>query len=138
MSAGKGRPEASRWLDYAREDIETAEALEREGGISRHVCWLSQQGAEKALKSILVAESVDFPRTHDLDALRNLIPARWKITAAFPDLAELSEWAVESRYPGNWPEATDQDSASAVDQARDLLDCISSDMEQHGFLQDGE
>ena len=39
----------------------------------RHACWLSQQAAEKALKAALVLERVEFPFTHDLDALRNLL-----------------------------------------------------------------
>lgn len=51
--------------------------IEQEGMIPRHVCWLAQQATEKALKAILVFLQIDFPRRHDLDALRNLIPDGW-------------------------------------------------------------
>ena len=32
---------------------------------------------------------------------------------SYPDLAELTEWAVETRYPGEWPEATEVEETRA-------------------------
>lgn len=118
--------EASRWLRYAQEDLETAERL-LGSGIPRQVCWLSQQSAEKALKAVLVLLQADFPRTHDLDVLLTLIPDGWAVKADIADLAELSEWAVEARYPGSWPEATNEDAASAVPTARGVFDAVYRD-----------
>jgi hypothetical protein len=46
------------------------------------------------------------PFWHNLDALRNLLPPGWSVKQEHPDLAELTAWAVEARYPGDWPEAT--------------------------------
>ena len=67
--------EARRWLRFAKEDLDVAQRLlMTDGTPSRHVCFLSQQAAEKALKAALVLEGVDFPYRHDLDALRNLLP----------------------------------------------------------------
>ena len=48
--------------------------LESASIVPRHVCWLAQQAAEKAIKAVLVFLQIDFPRSHDLDALRNLAP----------------------------------------------------------------
>ena len=96
--------EARRWLHYAREDLEAADAMLGQARVqSRHVCWLAQQAAEKAIKAGLVSLQIDFPRSHDLDALRNLMPQDWTARSQHPDLAELTEWAVEARYPGEWP-----------------------------------
>jgi len=108
--------EARRWLTYAEEDLAAARALSG-GGAPRHVCWLAQQAAEKALKAVLVFLQIDFPFWHDLDALRNLIPDGWSVKEEYPDLAELTQWAVESRYPGDWPEATEADAGAAIEQA---------------------
>ena len=44
---------------------------------------------------------IDFPYTHDLNALRNLLPDSWPVRA---DLADLTEWVVQARYRGEWPE----------------------------------
>ena len=128
--------EVGRWLRYAHEDLVAAEALVEHRLVApRHICWLAQQAAEKALKGILVFVQVDFPRRHDLDALRNLIPDSWQVKADHPDLANLTEWAVEARYPGDWPEATDADAGIATRQARALWNSVVRDLAQHGFNQ---
>jgi HEPN domain-containing protein len=113
--------ETQRWLRYAREDLEAAEALvEQQTVVPRHICWLAQQAAEKALKAVLVFLGVEFPWRHDLDALRNLIPTDWEVKEKHPDLAELTQWAVEARYPGDWSDATEADARSAVAQAQSV------------------
>ena len=126
--------ETRRWLRYAREDLEAATALvEQQTVVPRHICWLTQQAAEKALKAVMVFLEIDFPWRHDLDALRNLIPAGWQVKEDHPDLAELTEWAVEARYPGDWPDATDADARSAVEQARRVWESVCADFARYSF-----
>jgi hypothetical protein len=50
-----------------------------------------------------------------------------------PDLAELTEWAVEARYPGDWPEATIDDARRAIAQARSVYDSVLSDLVRRGL-----
>ena len=116
--------------------MKAAEGVPRNGGVPRHACGLAQQAAEKALKAVLVFQQIDFPRSHDLDALRNLIPEGWAVKTRAPDLAELTEWAVESRYPGDWPDATTAEAAAAVTQARGVVDCICADFAEQGYVTD--
>ena len=72
MNATDQLAETDRWLRYAEEDLTTAETLLRQPHVvPRHVCWFAQQAAEKTLKAVLVFLQIDFPRTHDLDVLRN-------------------------------------------------------------------
>jgi HEPN domain-containing protein len=79
--------EVRRWLRFAREDVDGAEALlADEGFVPRHVRWLAQQAAEKALKGALAWQEIPFPFRHDLDALRNLLPDGWQVKAQHPDL----------------------------------------------------
>src|SRR5438045_3939947 len=87
---------AQRWIGYAREDMRTAEAVfENEDLPPRNVAFLAQQAAEKAVKAVLIAREVPFPKTHDLVALSRLIPG------GLPDvgdeaLLELSQWSVDT------------------------------------------
>ena len=93
--------EANRWLQFAAEDLGIAQRLLTERpSAPRYVCWLSQQAAEKALKAALILEAIDYPYTHDLNVLRNLLPDSWPDRVDQPSLIELSGWAVETRYPG--------------------------------------
>jgi HEPN domain-containing protein len=126
--------EARRWLAHARSDLEAAEALLRQAeAYPRQVCFLSQQAAEKSIKAALVFASVAVPRSHDLDALRNLLPAGWRAKTAHPDLAGLSVWAVEARYPGDNPEATLADALTALQQAQAVCDSNRAELVERGL-----
>jgi HEPN domain-containing protein len=139
MSENEKGSEVQRWLRYALEDLETGEALlNQQTVIPRHICWLAQQSAEKAPKAALIFLQIDFPRRHDLDALRNLLPSGWNIKEEQPDLAALTEWSVEARYPGDWPDATEDDARIAIEQARVVWQLINADLLHHGFLQTGD
>jgi HEPN domain-containing protein len=138
MEPGERLADVHLWLRYAREDLTAAEMLADHSLIpARHICWLAQQAAEKALKAALIFAEVDFPRRHDLDGLRNLLPVSWTVKQEHPDLAILSEWAVEARYPGEWPEPVEEDARMAVKQARSVYQSVCRDLLNHGFpLQD--
>lgn len=127
--------EALRWLRFSEEDLSVAARLMSGTPTApRHACWLSQQAAEKALKAALMLEEVDFAFTHDLDALRNLLPDVWAVRNTHADLAELTEWAVEARYPGDWPQPNDDDAIRAMSQARALCESIVAEFRQRGLI----
>lgn len=110
--------DAARWFAYARSDLDAARALLRDPKhYPRQVCYLAQQAAEKSLKAILVLMEIEFPFTHDLDRLRDLVPEGWRVKTQCPDLAELTVWAVESRYPGDIPDVVAEDANQALAQA---------------------
>jgi len=126
--------DARRWLRYAEEDLTLAEDLvERWRSGPRHACWLAQQAAEKALKAVLVLVQTDFPKTHDLDMLRRLLPQDCSVRTEPADVADLTEWAVEARYPGDWPEATLSDARRAVGVAKQVLAMTRQDLAAHGL-----
>ena len=126
--------EAQRWLQFSAEDLDVAQRLLADrASAPRHVCWLSQQAAEKALKAALVLEEIDFPYTHDLNALRNLLPDSWPVRVDHPDLTQLNQWAVEARYPGEWPEATEADAVRAESEARATRDSVVAEFQRRGI-----
>ena len=77
----------------------------------------------------------EFPRTHDLGLLRGLLPAGWSVRDVDANLSALTEWAVESRYPGDWPDATGADAAEAVEWARAVTDAAGRDLASRGLPQ---
>ena len=134
MQATDRLADTARWLRYAEEDLITAETLLRQLHVPpRQACWCAQQAAEKALKAVLIFLEIDFPRTHDLDALQNLVPESWQLKAMHPDLAPLTRWAVDARYPGEMPEATNVDASEAVEQARAVWTSVSAALSEHGY-----
>ena len=121
--------EVRRWHRFAQEDIEEAERQMQAGEtVPRHPAWLAQQAAEKALKTVLVFEQIEFPFTHNLDVLHQRIPETWDAKAVRADLDRLSEYAVDARYPGNWPDLTRDDAQQAVRDALRLVDAVTEDL----------
>lgn len=118
--------EAQRWQRYAHEDLRVARDMVGGNlGTPRHACLLAQQAAEKVVKAVLIRFQIEFPRTHDLDRLRSLLPSSASAPLEELDLAELSEWAVESRYPGDWPEIGPKDAQRAVEIATAVCDRLT-------------
>ena len=96
----------------------------------RQICFLAQQCAEKSIKAILVFEEVDFPKNHDLDRLRDLVPDGWNFKETFPDLAELTIWAVESRYPGHTPDVVEYEARETLHLAEAVFDAVKEELEK--------
>ncbi|MBA2693314.1 MAG: HEPN domain-containing protein [Rubrobacter sp.] len=127
----------ARWLRFADDDLRGAEAfLGREDLHPRLACFHAQQAAEKAMKVIYVFEQIDYAFTHDLDRLRNSLPKGWTFKDEATDLSSLSVWAVQPRYPGDLPEATEAE--AAVEEARKIYETTLEDLERHGYIPSNE
>jgi HEPN domain-containing protein len=121
--------ETAKWIRFANEDLRSAESLLSGGWVSyRNVCYLSQQAVEKAIKAAYVSINHVFEKSHSLDALKNQLPGEWKWKQRFPDISPMSVWAIESRYPGDWEEATKEDAQAALDFARKFLPVIEKEI----------
>ena len=120
------------WLGYALGDLEAARSRPGRHVRPRIVAFNAQQAAEKALKAALTLAGVDVPRTPDLDDLRNRLPSDWRVRRLHPDLASLSDFAVDSRYPDDIEPVTPLQSATAVRQAMAIVRRVREDFERHG------
>ena len=70
---------------------------------------------------------IEPPKLHNLDSLVELLPASWSIREV-KNLAGLTYWAVEARYPSESGEATTDDAQIAVDAARAVYDAVQRDI----------
>lgn len=87
-------------LTKARADLAAAVALSAMDSMDDDVVGFHcQQAVEKALKAVLADSDVDFPKTHDLAELSDLvagIPLDHPVAAN--DIGYMTPWAVELRY----------------------------------------
>ena len=77
MPESEAEKAAREWLRFADDDLVLAR-----GGLTRRqifqprqVCFHAQQAAEKAIKSLLVTEQIEFRFTHDLEQLVQSLPS---------------------------------------------------------------
>ena len=65
------------------------------------LCYHAQQAAEKAIKAVLVARCIPFPKSNNIRTLLDLLPKDIVPPDEIDDMAILTDYAVISRYPGN-------------------------------------
>jgi len=125
--------DAGTWLRYAEEDLDTAERMVLgEGFALRWACYLSQQAAEKAIKAVLVGEEIQFPYTHRLHDLRDLVPRGRLVAGVEGDLEGLSTWAAGGKYPGLPEEADEDDASRSLALARRIVEAARQDVRGEG------
>jgi HEPN domain-containing protein len=103
------------WVKKAEEDYLAAVDLARRRKRQLHnlVCFHCQQSAEKYLKARIEEAGLRIARTHDLESLLNIVIQAEPLWAALrPALQNLTDFAVDFRYPGN--EASKQDAKTAI------------------------
>jgi HEPN domain-containing protein len=112
--------ELKSWIAHAEEDYSAAKSLL---GLKKPllgaVCFHAQQCAEKYLKALLILKDVDFPKTHDLPTLNTLCGQTGILTGFdLQQLADLTRYAVQARYPGSQP--TREEAKEALEIAKNV------------------
>ena len=70
-------------------------------------CALKQQAAEKAIKAVMIKRNIEFPYVHDLGRLLELLKqAGEEVPPDIVRAAELTPYAVDTRYPGRQNQST--------------------------------
>ena len=89
------------WVSIAENDLlNVRNNLQAENVPWDTVCFHCQQAAEKYLKAILVVHNVEIPRTHDLEALLNIIEGQIPTLGNQRSALQwLTTYAVAVRYP---------------------------------------
>ena len=117
---------AQEWLNKADEDLEVAEYLVSStrpyyGAVGFH----AQQAAEKYFKAFLVHHQLEFPKTHDLDKLLDLMAkAAEPLSHSLRHVTVLTIYGVETRYPGDLPDLGLHQAQEAVALAAKVRDVV--------------
>ncbi|MGH9446229.1 MAG: HEPN domain-containing protein [Terriglobia bacterium] len=121
---------ALRWLKKAENDIVTArQTLSLPDGPTDTVAFHAQQAAEKALKALLTFQGVEFPKIHDLVRLVDLAaPHSSAVSRYREDLAEITNYAVQARYPDEFVEPARDDAAKSLHVAMEIVKIVKTEV----------
>jgi HEPN domain-containing protein len=111
---------ARRWREKADEDFKMAVVLgkQHDPTLAAGICFHVQQAVEKYLKAYLVLHGTDFRKTHNIAELMDLLPSRSAPDLLRDDQDRLSEYAVVTRYPGEYDNITIPEADEALDIGR--------------------
>src|ERR1043166_2646938 len=115
-----------QWLTKAEEDYQAAKLLLAEYARFRFIiAFHAQQAAEKFLKAVFVNYGIAFARTHDLKALLDLLNrTKPALALSLRHVEFLTPFGVDARYPGDLPEVSEPEAASAVKAAGDVRKAV--------------
>jgi len=109
------------WLRFARSDLQLATLEPHDDILPETLAFHAQQAVEKGFKAVLTAFDVDFPPTHNLNVLRELMSGCIDVPDGVANAAGLSIYAVSSRYPQDEGTMALDELADAVERARAVI-----------------
>jgi len=114
------------WIKKAEKDLLSVEReLSFKDPVTETVCFHSQQVVEKYLKAFLVYHQIYFTKTHKIIDLLELCAT---VDSSFKDELEdadnLTEYAVEIRYPDVWLEPGIEDAEESFEIAKKVKEFV--------------
>lgn len=116
----KGSPQD--WLKRAKSNLVRARQNKAKDVLWEDHCFDCQQAAEKAVKAVLVLKKINFRFVHDLgELLATLERDGIKPPEAVKEAVALTDYAVESRYPGPAEPVTEEEFKKALKMAVEVF-----------------
>lgn len=93
------KDETKIWLDHSKENLESAKIL-LEGKLFNPCLQNAQQCVEKALKAVLIENSIKLKKTHSISELKNiLLKNNFKIELSDEDCEFIDSIYLPTKYP---------------------------------------
>jgi len=111
------------WFQRARSNLARAQLGRQTSDILfEDLCFDAQQAAEKVLKGVMEYFEIDIPKTHSIGYLLKLVEESGKveISESLKEAAILTDYAVTTRYPGDWEPVDEAEYKRAVYLAQEV------------------
>ena len=128
----KNLDKANEWLQRAKSNMARAKA----GRVSPEIlyedlCYDAQQAVEKAFKSVCIIHEIVFPKTHDIAYLIELLEKGGvEVPENLQNAKILTDYAVETRYPGDYEPVDEEDLRKAIEIAKKVLKWVKKEMDK--------
>ncbi len=102
------------WLKRARSSLELAKFSDNKLVCYEDLCFQAQQAVEKGLKGLLIYYGVEPEKTHNLFILLQELEKHTEITTDIKNVLKLYNYAVQTRYPGDYVEITKEEYEESI------------------------
>jgi HEPN domain-containing protein len=119
------------WIERAKSSLELAGAK-----IVRYIhyedlCFQLQQAAEKALKGLLIYYGTEPEFTHNIEILLKELKKFTDIPENIKEAAQLTNYAVQTRYPGEYDEITKEEYEESIKITTVCLDWVENKIKEN-------
>jgi HEPN domain-containing protein len=118
------------WLQRAESNLEIARRARGEKVLLEDLCFEAQQAAEKALKALLIYLSGDYPMVHAFTLILERLEQHVAVPESIREVVELSDYAVQIRYPGDYYPVSEEEYERALELAERVLRWVRSQIGQ--------
>ena len=118
------------WLQRAESNLEIARRARGEKVLLEDLCFEAQQSAEKALKALLIYLSGDYPMVHAFTLILERLEQHVTVPEPIREVVELSDYAVQIRYPGDYYPVSEDEYERALELAARVLQWVRSQIGQ--------
>ena len=114
------------WISRAKSSHELSKA--HISNIIRYedLCYQAQQAVEKAFKGLLIYFGAEPEFTHNIGTLLKGLKKHTEIDDDIMDAISLTDYAVQTRYPGEYGEITKDEYEKSIKIAKDCIDWVES------------
>jgi HEPN domain-containing protein len=109
------------WLARAKSSLAISKTKNDEDIFYEDLCFQAQQAVEKALKGLLIFYNVDPEKTHNLVLLIKELSRYCELPDEVNEAVILNDYAVQTRYPGDFTPIEEEEYNQAVNIAEKCL-----------------
>jgi len=118
------------WLKRARSSLELAKSSGNELVYYEDLCFQAQQAVEKGLKALLIYYGIEPEKTHNLYVLLHELEKQTVIDDEIKEILKLENYAVLTRYPGEYAEIEKEEYEQSILIAEKCLKWIEERMKR--------
>ncbi|GHT95311.1 DNA-binding protein [Spirochaetia bacterium] len=125
------RRSAESWIGRAKSSYDLATVSITPNIYYEDLCFQIQQSAEKALKGLLIYYGVEPDFTHNIGMLLEELEKLTDIPSNIKEASELTMYAVQTRYPGEYDEITKEEYKEAVKIAKTCIEWTENKIKEN-------
>jgi HEPN domain-containing protein len=118
------------WLARAKSSLALSGNKTSDDVFYEDLCFQAQQAVEKALKALILYLGKEPDKTHNIVTLIKCLPWHINIPETVAEAVTLNDYAVQTRYPGDYTPIDSAEHENAVKIAGDCIKWVSRTIEK--------
>ena len=114
------------WLKRAESALSLGKTDNSDDILYEDLCFQLQQAAEKAIKALLIYNNIEPSKTHSFKILINKLETLMTFPEQIKRLIELEDYAVQTRYPGDYTPVEEDEYFDALKITEDALKWVKT------------
>jgi HEPN domain-containing protein len=114
------------WVVRAESSYELSKANINKNIYFEDLCYQTQQAVEKAFKGLLLFYGVEPEFTHNIGVLLAEVEKHIEIPESIKETINLTNFAVQTRYPGEYADVTKEEYLNSLKIAKACLEWVKN------------